>query len=135
MGSLDGRVAIVTGGASGIGAASVRLFREEGARVVCADVQDAAGEALAKELGPGVLYQHADVSREEDVRALVARAGDAWGRLDCIFNNAGIGGVSGPIEETPPMSVTYDDAPPAVVPFLDRYGAASSGVSTNRKPF
>jgi NAD(P)-dependent dehydrogenase (short-subunit alcohol dehydrogenase family) len=101
VGSLAGRVAVVTGGASGIGAASVRLFRDEGARVVCADVQDALGQALADELGPDVVYQHADVSREPDVRGLVERAASEWGRLDCMYNNAGIGGVSGPLEQTP----------------------------------
>ena len=74
MGVLDGKVALVTGGASGIGAATVRLFAAEGARVLAVDVQDALGEALAKELGDAVAYQRADVSREDDVAAAVDRA-------------------------------------------------------------
>lgn len=101
MGRLDDKVAVVTGGASGLGEATVRLFVEEGARVVIADVQDAAGQALAEELGENALYQRTDVSREEDIAAAVDRAVEAWGRLDCMFNNAGIVGAVGPIDETP----------------------------------
>jgi len=101
MGSLDGRVAIVTGGASGIGARTVRLFAEQGARVVIGDMQEEAGRAVAAELGRDGVFQRTEVSREDDVRALVARADKEWGRLDCIFNNAGFGGALGPISETP----------------------------------
>jgi NAD(P)-dependent dehydrogenase (short-subunit alcohol dehydrogenase family) len=101
MGKLDGRVAIVTGGASGIGEATVRLFHAEGARVVAADVQDARGKQLAEELGAGVVYQHADVSQEAEVKALVDRALGEFGRLDCLFNNAGFGGARGPIDQIP----------------------------------
>jgi NAD(P)-dependent dehydrogenase (short-subunit alcohol dehydrogenase family) len=101
MGSLEGRVALVTGGASGIGAATVRRFVAAGARVVAVDVQDAAGRALAKELGPAVVYQRADVSVEADVAAAVDRAVDAFGALDVCFNNAGIGGTQGPIADLP----------------------------------
>jgi NAD(P)-dependent dehydrogenase (short-subunit alcohol dehydrogenase family) len=101
MGSLDGRVAIVTGGASGIGARTVRLFAEQGARVVIGDMQEEAGRAVAGELGRDGVFQRTEVSREGDVRALVARADKEWGRLDCIFNNAGFGGALGPISETP----------------------------------
>ena len=101
MGLLEGKVALVTGAASGIGAATVRLFAREGARVLAADVQDALGEALAKELGAAVAYQRADVSREDDVAAAIDRAVRDFGRLDVCFNNAGIGGVLGPIAEIP----------------------------------
>jgi NAD(P)-dependent dehydrogenase (short-subunit alcohol dehydrogenase family) len=101
MGALDGRVAIVTGGASGIGARTVRLFAEQGARVVIGDMQEEAGRAVAAELGRDGVFQRTEVSREDDVRALVARAEKEWGRLDCIFNNAGFGGALGPIAETP----------------------------------
>ena len=101
MGKLDGKVAIVTGGASGIGEATVKLFHAEGARVFAADVQDARGKQLAEELGAGVVYQHADVSQEADVKALVERAVGEFGRLDCLFNNAGFGGARGPIDQIP----------------------------------
>jgi NAD(P)-dependent dehydrogenase (short-subunit alcohol dehydrogenase family) len=101
MGELDGRVAIITGGASGIGAASTRLFVENGARVVIGDLQTDLGDALARSLSPNVVFQRADVSKEEDVRALARRAETSFGRLDCIFNNAGFGGALGGIAETP----------------------------------
>ena len=100
MGRIEGKVAVVTGGASGIGEGTVRLFVEEGARVVIADIQDARGQKLAEELGTNSSYYHTDVSQEEEVRAAVAHAVNKWGRLDCMFNNAGFGGVSGPIEDT-----------------------------------
>jgi len=101
MGKLDGKVAVITGGASGIGAAAVRLFVEEGCRVVIADVQDDKGARLADELGKSCAYLHADVSRESDVSGAIAHAVSRFGRLDCLYNNAGLGGVSGPIEEIP----------------------------------
>jgi len=101
MGALDGRVAIVTGGASGIGARTVRLFVEQGARVVIGDMQEELGRAVAGELRGAALFQRAEVSREDDVHALVARAEQAFGQLDCIFNNAGFGGALGPVSETP----------------------------------
>jgi NAD(P)-dependent dehydrogenase (short-subunit alcohol dehydrogenase family) len=96
MDRLEDKVAVITGGASGIGEASVRLFAAEGAEVVVADVQDERGVRLASELGAE--YVHADVTREEDVEAAVSRAVDTFGRLDCMFNNAGIAGAVGPIE-------------------------------------
>ena len=99
MGRLDGKVAIITGGASGIGEGTVRLFASEGARVVIADIQDDLGEALAAQLGGAVVYQHTDVSREEDIRASIERAAGEFGRLDVLFNNAGFGGAVGPIDE------------------------------------
>ncbi|MCW4048888.1 MAG: glucose 1-dehydrogenase [Candidatus Bathyarchaeota archaeon] len=101
MRRLDGKVVIITGGASGIGEASVRLFVEEGAKVVVADIQDEKGGRIASELG--VRYLHTDVTREEDVQAAVDVAVSEYGRLDCMFNNAGIAGAVGPIE-----SVTVD---------------------------
>jgi NAD(P)-dependent dehydrogenase (short-subunit alcohol dehydrogenase family) len=100
MGQLDGKVAIITGGASGMGEGTVRRFVAEGARVVIADVQDAKGHTLADTLAGGAVYQHTDVASEDDVRAAVGRAVDEFGRLDVIFNNAGLGGVMGPIEDT-----------------------------------
>ncbi len=99
MGRLDGKVAVITGGASGIGEATVRLFTEEGACVLIADIQDEKGRRLGDELGESTEYLHADVSREVDVKAAVGRAIDRFGRLDCMFNNAGIAGPTGPIEK------------------------------------
>lgn len=98
MGKLDGKVAIITGGASGIGAAAVRLFVQSGARVVSADIQDEKGAAIAESLGENAVFMHADVSQESEVKALVDRALAEFGRLDCIFNNAGVPGPGGPIE-------------------------------------
>lgn len=99
-GRLDGKVAIITGGASGIGAASARKFVEEGARVLIADVQEEKGRQLAEELGANAAFAAADVCREADVAQMAAAAERAFGRLDCLFSNAGFGGVSGSIEAT-----------------------------------
>lgn len=101
MGKLDGKVAVITGGASGIGEATVRLFVAEGAKVVIADVQDERGEKLAAELGAGVIFAHTDVSQETDVKGTLDTAVGTFGRLDVLFNNAGIPGPVGPIGETP----------------------------------
>ncbi len=100
MPRLNGKVAVVTGGASGIGEGTVRLFAREGAKVVIADIQDARGEKLAEELGTATAYLHTDVSQENDVAAAVEYAVRKFGRLDAMYNNAGFGGVSGPIEDT-----------------------------------
>jgi NAD(P)-dependent dehydrogenase (short-subunit alcohol dehydrogenase family) len=100
MGRLEGKVAAITGGASGIGAGTVRRFVEEGARVLIADLDQAKGEALAAELGAGAAFLRTDVSKEEDVAAMVAEITDRFGRIDVLFNNAGFGGALGPIEST-----------------------------------
>jgi len=97
MQRLKDRVAIVTGGASGLGEATVRLFHEEGSRVVIADVAEDLGRALAEELGERVIFRRCDVSRESEVEALVRDAASELGQLDIMFNNAGIG--------DPPVSV------------------------------
>ena len=99
MARLAGKVALITGGASGIGEATVRLFVTEGASVVAADIQDERGRQLAAELGPRAAYVHADVSREADVKAAVGETVKRFGRLDCLFNNAGSAGVGGSIEQ------------------------------------
>ena len=101
MARLAGKVAIVTGGASGIGRATVELFVQEGASVVIADLQDDKGERLVEELGEKTRYLRVDVGEEGDVAALVAHAVKTFGRLDCIFNNAGFPGVTGSIIDTP----------------------------------
>lgn len=99
MGRLEGKAAVITGGASGIGEASARLFVREGARVLIADIQDERGRKLAAELGSSAVYQHTDITREEEVKAAVERAVREFGRLDCMFNNAGFGGAPGGIAE------------------------------------
>ncbi len=97
---LRGRTAIVTGAASGIGAATTRRFVAEGARVTIADRDEERGRALADELGSATCFVAADVSREDDIVALVARSIDQWGHIDVLFNNAGFGGALGPISAT-----------------------------------
>jgi NAD(P)-dependent dehydrogenase (short-subunit alcohol dehydrogenase family) len=101
MGQLDGKVAVITGAASGMGKAAALLFASEGARVVLADLNVAGGEASAHEAsqaGGPCVFQRTDVAAEADVEALVARALKEFGRLDVTFNNAGIGGALGSIE-------------------------------------
>ncbi len=101
MGQLSGKVAIVTGAASGMGKAASILFAREGANVVLADLNVTGGEATVAEAsatGQRCVFQRTDVSAEADVEALVARALGEFGRLDVMFNNAGIGGAIGPLE-------------------------------------
>ena len=90
MGRLSGKVAIVTGGAQGQGAAICRGFVAEGAQVVVADIAADEGEVLAKELGDGALFVRHDVTSEDDWTATVATARDAFGKVDVLVNNAGI---------------------------------------------
>ena len=88
MGTLTGKVAIVTGGTSGIGERIVERFVEEGAKVVVAARRQEEGQALEKRLG--VAFVRADVSSESDVKAMVDRAIKDFGRIDCLVNNAGV---------------------------------------------
>lgn len=93
----DGRVAVVTGGASGIGEGIVRRFVANGGRCVIADLQIERATALATELGDAALAARVDVTREADVAAAVDLAVSTFGRLDCMFNNAGMLGAVGSI--------------------------------------
>lgn len=101
MAKLDGRVAVITGAADGIGEASARLFIQEGARVVVADIDDERGQAVVKELGPKAIYFHTDVTRETDIKAAIDLAVGNFGRLDCMYNNAGGAGMFAPIQDIP----------------------------------
>ena len=101
MGRLERKVAVITGGASGMGATTVRRFVEEGARVVVADILDERGQALVDELGSVAAYAHTDVAREDDVAAAIGLAMSRWDRLDCVFNNAGLAGVDEILEAIP----------------------------------
>ena len=96
---LQGKVAVITGGTSGMGRGTVELFLQEGAKVVVADILDDKGAQMEKDFGPNLAYHHTNVAVEADVKGAVDLAVKKYGRLDCIFNNAGIGGVSGEIQE------------------------------------
>jgi 3alpha(or 20beta)-hydroxysteroid dehydrogenase len=90
MGRVDGKVVLISGGARNIGGASARMLVAEGAKVVIGDLLDDEGKALADELGEHARYVHLDVTSEEDWAAAVALAVAEFGRLDVLFNNAGI---------------------------------------------
>lgn len=97
---LEGRIAVVTGGASGIGEASVHRFVDEGARVVVADLQLERGQAVAESLGDAARFIRCDVTNEADIVAAIELATGTWGRLDVMFNNAGVVGAVGAIGDT-----------------------------------
>ena len=98
---LEGRVAAITGAASGIGEATARRFVNEGATVVVGDIQDSLGEELVDELGGAGLYRHCDVTVEDDVASLVDVAISEFGHLDIMMNNAGLVGTRGPVAQIP----------------------------------
>lgn len=100
MGRLDGKIAVITGGASGIGEGTVLRYVEEGARVVIADIQEEPGRELARRLGDVARFAPTDVTEEASVARAVDTAVKAFGRLDVMFNNAGIVGAVGRIAET-----------------------------------
>ena len=93
MGRLDGKVALITGGASGMGMVASKLFASEGSKIVLTDVADDAGEAVAAEIetaGGQALYVHSDVSDEADAEAMIKAAVDRFGGLSVLYNNAGV---------------------------------------------
>ena len=97
-GQLQGKVALVTGAASGIGAATARLFREHGALLVLADIDAGRGEALARELE--AVFVATDVTREDEVERAVETTVELYGRIDIMVNNAGVVGAVGSIMDT-----------------------------------
>jgi NAD(P)-dependent dehydrogenase (short-subunit alcohol dehydrogenase family) len=101
---LQGRVAVITGGASGMGRATVLRFLDEGARVVVADLNEGTGKETLELVGEAghadcVRFVRTDVAEESDVEAMIRCATDEFGRLDCVFNNAGLGGAFGDLAE------------------------------------
>jgi NAD(P)-dependent dehydrogenase (short-subunit alcohol dehydrogenase family) len=150
MAELEGKVAVITGGASGIGEASVRLFVNEGARVVIADMQQERGEALAAELGDNAVFVACEVRQEDQVKSAIDAAVNTWGRLDCVFNNAGFGGALGRLEDIPAdeFDMTFDVLVKGVflgmkhaIPVLQKQGGGSiintgsiAGVTAGRGP-
>ncbi len=129
MGRLDGRVAIVTGGAMGIGRAIAEALAAEGARIVVADLEGA--EEAAAALPTEALGLRVDVSSEEDAAAMAAAAIDRFGRIDALVNNAGIytSLVPKPFEEIDPAEwrSVMDVERPRHVPLLPRRDAADEG--------
>lgn len=96
MGKLQNKVALITGGASGIGAATARLFVQEGAKVVLADLNEEKGKAFEEELkalNAEAVFIKANITSEEEVASLFKQAIEAFGKIDIVFNNAGIGRV------------------------------------------
>jgi len=100
MARLEGKTALITGAASGIGAGAARRFVEEGANVVLADIQEDPGRALAAELGSATRYARCDVTAESDIAAAVDLAVAQFGKLDVMVNNAGVLGAVGSIVDT-----------------------------------
>src|ERR1700759_1751664 len=98
MGRLEGKVAVITGATSGIGLRTAEIFVTEGARVVVAGRRAAEGEALAGRLGASCIFSQTDVTIDEQMRGLIALAVSRFGRLDCLFNNAGGPAQTGGIE-------------------------------------
>ncbi len=103
---LAGKVALITGGTSGIGAATAELFIAEGAQVAIAGRSEEKGRALADALGDRAIYLKCDVTQEADIAATVAAANEAFGRLDILFNNAG-GPVGAPIDKLSQEHIDY----------------------------
>jgi NAD(P)-dependent dehydrogenase (short-subunit alcohol dehydrogenase family) len=98
MGRLDGKVAVITGATSGIGLRTAEMFVAEGAKIIIAGRRASEGEQLAKRLGAACVFRRTDVTVEDDMSALIGQAVDKFGRIDCLFNNAGGPAQTGGIE-------------------------------------
>jgi 3-oxoacyl-[acyl-carrier protein] reductase len=135
MARLDGKTAIVTGGASGFGAGIVRKFVAEGARVMIADINGDAAAALAKELGASA--QQVDVSKDASVSALIDAAYAAFGKLDILVNNAGVSHMPAPLDEISEadfdrvIAVNVKSVYLTAKHLVPRFKAAKSGVILN----
>ena len=105
-GRLQGKTALITGGTSGIGEASVEAFVAEGAQVVIAARNAEKGAQMVARLGPATRFVQTDVSREDEIKRAVDATVDAFGRLDCLFNNAG-GPAPGTLETVTPQEFSY----------------------------
>jgi NAD(P)-dependent dehydrogenase (short-subunit alcohol dehydrogenase family) len=98
MGRLDGKVAVITGATSGIGLRTAEVFVAEGAKIVIAGRRIAEGEAVAKQLGANCIFRQTDVAVEEQMKELIALTLEKFGKVDCLFNNAGGPAQTGGIE-------------------------------------
>ncbi len=103
---LKSKVALITGGTSGIGASTAELFVSEGARVALAGRSEEKGQALADRLGANAIYLKCDVTREADIAATIAATSEKFGRLDILFNNAG-GPVGAPVDALSQEHIDY----------------------------
>lgn len=97
-GRLDGKVAVITGAASGIGRGTVDLFVAEGAKVIAADISDDRGARIEEDHKGKVKFVHCDVTQEAEIASAIAAAMKEFGKLDCLFNNAGTGGARDPAD-------------------------------------
>lgn len=104
LGRLDGKVAVITGAASGIGRATTELFVDEGCKVVVADLQEEVGAEFAADLGDSATFVPCNVVDEDQVAGAIGEAVSRWGRLDAVYANAGFVGVTGPM-----ATITSDD--------------------------
>ena len=105
-GRLDGKVAVITGATSGIGEVTAEIFVKEGASVILAGRTEEKGNRIADRLGERAVFKRADVMREDDIKALIDFAVNRFGRLDCLFNNAG-GQTKGTLETATPDDFDY----------------------------
>ena len=103
---LNGKVALITGGTSGIGAETARLFASEGAKVLIVGRSEEKGQALAEDLGENVIYEMADITKEEDIKSSVKATLKHFNQLDILFNNAG-GPVGAGIENVTQKDIDY----------------------------
>jgi 3alpha(or 20beta)-hydroxysteroid dehydrogenase len=132
-GDLEGKVALISGGARGMGAEEARLFVSQGARVLLGDVLDEEGQKTAASIGESVIYQHLDVTSESDWQAAVAKAESAFGSLDVLVNNAGIlryGALETTSQEEYELVIRINQLGPflgmkAAIPALRRSGGGS----------